>query len=212
MLKIDLLPRTDRRTSSAPIGQWQRLPIVWVGAGVILMLALAPLLLVQVQKRKVAQLNARLKLLQPKRAAIDQVQQMLSRLREQESAFSRLSREGDRWSKRLNTLSDVTPDGVWFEELVLDRTKGLVIRGSAIGEGGAEMMRVGRLVQDLKADPGFSAAVKDIQIESIKRMQEREVEVVKFTLACALAGDQAVVEDSSSRPRGGTRRKPAAGK
>jgi hypothetical protein len=57
---------------------------------------------------------------------------------------------------------------------------------SAIAQGGTEMVTVGRLVQDLKADQYFALAVKDIQIESIKRVQEKEVEVVQFTLTCAL--------------------------
>ena len=91
------------------------------------------------------------------------------------------------WAKRLNTLSDVTPEGVWFTELSLDEDKGLVIQGSAIGQGGAEMVSVGRIVSDLKANADFSSVIKDIQIESIKRVQEKEVELVQFTLTCFLA-------------------------
>jgi len=63
-----------------------------------------------------------------------------------------------------------------------------VIQGSAIGQAaGSEMVSIGRLVQDLKADADFSAVVKDIQIESIKRSQDKEVEIVQFTLTCTLA-------------------------
>ena len=98
-----------------------------------------------------------------------------------------LKQERQLWSKRLNTLSNLTPDGVWFTELNFDQAKGLVVQGAAIGQGGDEMVTVGRLVQDLKADPDLASAIQDIQIESIKRAQEKEIEMVQFTLTCALA-------------------------
>ena len=188
MLQINLLPDSHRRAGAGSAEQLHRLPILWILLAFFIALGLVPALLVQLRNHQLARFKERIQTLEPKRAAVDQVERLLQRLREQEVAFTGLSRGAEYyWSKHLNTLSDVTPEGVWFSEFRLDREKGLIIRGSAIGEGGAEMMRVGRLVQELKADRGFSGAVRDIQIESIKRVQEKEIEVVRFTLACVLA-------------------------
>jgi len=187
MLRINLLPDTQKSSSATEALQLYRMPIVWVGAAVLVTLLLFPVFLYEIRVRELSSLRAQIDDLSPKRDAIDNVQRLLDRLREQEASFAGVSQDNHNWSARLNALSNVTPEGVWFEELYLEREKGLLIKGSAIGEGGAEMMRVGRLVQDLKGDAGFSSAVNDIQIESIKRVQSREVEIVKFTLSCTLA-------------------------
>ncbi|MDP3769281.1 MAG: PilN domain-containing protein, partial [Dehalococcoidia bacterium] len=128
--------------------------------------------------------------LRPKKTAVDEIRQFTEQLRVQEKAFKELRRgEGARrWSKRLNRLAVLTPDGIWYTDLTLEPEKGLVIQGAAIGQGGAETVSIGRLVSDLKADPDFTVAVKDIQIESIKRVLDGQVEVVQFTLTCALHG------------------------
>ena len=73
-------------------------------------------------------------------------------------------------------LTDTSSNGVFLGD-----------SSSAIGQGGSEMVNVGRLREDLKKDPDFAAAVKDIQIESVKRVQEKEIEIVQFTLSCTLA-------------------------
>ncbi len=192
MLKIDLLPESYRKSPTAAAAEFHRLPILRLILGVAVVLALVPMLLLHFKRQALTRLSREINALRPRRAEIEQVQQVLQELRKQEAAFSGLSRESHYyWSQRLNTLSNVTPDGVWFSELALEYPTSLIIRGSAIGDSGSEMMKVGRLVQDLKADAGFSTVVKDIQIESIKRIQEGDVEIVNFTLTCALAPPQA---------------------
>jgi Tfp pilus assembly protein PilN len=186
MLTVDLLPEAYRKASQTSFEQFHRTPLAWLLLTLLVMGMLVPLTLWSLRSRTLAQLNAKIQERRPKHEAIEQVQRLLHRLQEQETAFKGLMHEGGNWSRRLNTLSDVTPDGVWFTELMLERGKGLMIQGAAVGEGGAEMMRVGRLVQDLKANTDFSKVVKDIQIESIKREQDKEIEIVKFTLTCSL--------------------------
>lgn len=186
MLTINLLPQTARQSSPSAIDQFYRTPLFWLvitGTGLAVLSSIAMIVLSGQQLR---QLNAKMQSLQPKKAEVDQLQQSLQRLRAQEAAFQRIRRGQGLWSKRLAVLSRVTPEGVWFTDLSLDDTKGLVIQGSAISQGGAEMVSVGRLVSELKADPDFSSAVKEIQIESIKRVQDKELELVQFTLTCSL--------------------------
>ncbi|MEE8536787.1 MAG: PilN domain-containing protein [Acidobacteriota bacterium] len=186
MLKVNLLPESARQATLSPIEQFHRTPLMWLVVGAMLLFVLVLLVPLGIDGQRLHGLQAQIQVLQPKKLEVDRVQRFVRGLRAQQGAFRSMKQGGGKWAKRLNVLSDVTPDGVWFTELELDQDKGLIIRGSAIGQGGSEMVSVGRLRSDLKADPDFAAAIEDIQIESIKRIQEKNIEIVQFTLACAL--------------------------
>ena len=104
--------------------------------------------------------------------------------------FERLSHARSQWAHHLNVLSDVTPDGVWLTDFALDPDKGLVIQGSALAKGGEEIVRINRLVDGLNNDEQVSQVLRNIQIESVKRMKEDQVDVVEFTLTCTLAAGE----------------------
>ena len=186
MLKINLLPEGARKASVSPIEQFHRTPLMWLFVGGLVVFVLALFVPITLRHQQLRQLQAKIRTLEPKKREVDQLQRLLQRLRTQEQAFRGLGKGQNLWSKRLNILSDVTPEGIWFTDLTLEEGKGLVIQGSALGLGGAEMVGIGRLVQDLKTNPDFASAIKDIQIESIKRVQEKEIELAQFTLTCAL--------------------------
>jgi Tfp pilus assembly protein PilN len=191
MLKINLLPEGARKATLSPIEQFHRTPMMWIAVAGLVGFALALLVPIGIRRHQLHQLNVKIRLLEPRKQEVDQIQKLLQQLRVQEVAFQGLKRGQSLWSKRLNILSNVVPDGIWFTELALDPGKGLIVQGAALGQGGSEMVNVGRLVQDLKDAPDFSSAMKEIQIESIKRAQEKEVEIVEFTLACTLREGQA---------------------
>ena len=187
MLQINLLPESERKATLSPVEQFHRTPlmaIVIISMAAVVVVLLIPMSL---RRRQLQTLRTEIEALTPKKAELDQLQRVIHRLHAQETAFQGLEHGQRRWSKRLNTLSTLTPEGVWFTDLALDPARGLVIQGSAIGQGGTEMVHIGRLVQELKNDVDFAAAVKDIQIESIKRSQDHDIELVQFTLTCSLA-------------------------
>lgn len=189
MLNINLLPAAARKTVASPIEQFHRTPIVWLSVAAMLLLAGALAMPVRISEQRLTRLQRATSELRPRKAAVDEIRRFSEQLRAQEKAFKELGQgEGTRrWSKRLNRLSALTPEGVWYTDLTLERQKSLVIQGAALGQGGsAETVAIGRLVVDLKADPDFSSAVKDIQIESIKRVQDGQIETVQFTLTCEL--------------------------
>ena len=187
MLTINLLPEGARQTGLSQIEQFHRTPLMAIGVVVLVAVPLLLWLPVSVRNRELQQLTEKIQVLEPKKAQVDQLQRLLTQLRAQEQAFQGLGKGQSLWAQRLNTLSDVTPEGVWYTELSLDVEKGIVIQGSAIGEQvGPEMVSVTRLVKALEANPTFSSALKDIQIESIKRVPEGDIDIVQFTLACTL--------------------------
>ena len=187
MLQINLLPEGARKAMLSPVEHFHRTPLMWLSMALVIGFTCSLFIRISLRRGTLRGLNNKIHLLEPKKSALDELQQRLQQLRAQEAAFHGLRHAQGLWSKRLNTLSDMTPEGVWFTELSLDQKKGLIIQGSAIGQGGGgEMVNVGHLVQDLKANLDFSLAIKDIQIESIKRIQEKDVEIVQFTLSCPL--------------------------
>lgn len=190
MLRINLLPEASRKVTRSPIEQFHRTPLVWITLTAMVLLVVALALPVRMRQERLTRLEREIGDLRPRKTAMDEIRRFSEQLRAQEKAFKEL-RQGEssrRWSKRLNRLAALTPEGVWYTDLTLEPQKGLVIQGAAIGQGGAETVSIGRLVTDLKSDPDFAAAVKDIQIESIKRIQDGQIEVVQFTLTCALHG------------------------
>ena len=186
MLKINLLPETARKATLSPIEQFHRTPLMWIALVVMGGLPLMLVIPLQMYRQQLQQLTVKVNTLEPQRAAVDQLQRTLQQLRDQEAAFRGMAKGQGLWAKQLNSLSNLTPNGVWFTDLTLDQTKGLVIQGAAIGQADPEMANVTKLVRDLETDANFSSAVKDIQIESIKRVPEGDFEVVHFTLTCSL--------------------------
>lgn len=190
MITVNLLPEAYRKPKASSIEPFYRSPLAILVA-VTMASAVALLWSVSlVRERQRAVLQAKLKELQTKKTAADELKATVQQLQNHQVTLQQLTRERSSWSKNLNRLSDATPDGVWFTDLSLDQQKGLVIQGAAVGQGGEEMVRIGRLVNELKADPMFSAVVKDVQIESIKSVQEKELEIVEFTLTGGLVVSQ----------------------
>jgi len=187
MIRINLLPPSYRKPETQTIQQFHRSPLAFLIAGGLVGLLVLLLAFQQIRSAQLAKLDARLQQLAPQKAAVDELRLAVQRLRDQAAVYERLTKGRQRWTKVLNTLSDVTPDGVWYTDLSFDLDRGLVVQGSAIGQGGEEMVRIGRLVQDLKTNPGFASLIQDVQIESIKSVQDKELELIEFTLTGGLA-------------------------
>lgn len=188
LLKINLLPATARQPSLSVVEQLVRMPLARVGAAGMVALTLLVGGVVVVQGGRLVQLQVKIKVLEPKKAEIDQLQQFIRQLHAQEAVFKSLqSDERHRWSMRLQELSEATPEGVWYIEFEMDQGKGLVIRGTALGEGSNQTVRVNQLVEELKGQPKFSAAIKDLQIESVKAAEDGDISLAQFVLTGGFA-------------------------
>lgn len=188
MLKINLLPDEQRKTTPTKVEQFHRSPLMVIVVVVAVGIPVLLWLPVGMHAQQLRILEGNIRVLEPKKAEVERLQEILQRLRAQEAAFQELSKGRALWAQRLNTLSDMTPEGVWFTELTLELPKGLIIQGMALeGESESGMGSVTKLVQQLKGAADFMAAVKDVQIESIKQVQEGEMEMTQFTLNCLLA-------------------------
>ncbi len=186
MIIINLLPQSYRKQKVSSIQQFHRSPLAFMVGGVVLGLALVLAAWWQLNQMQLSKLTSHLQQVAPQKEQLDALKASVQALRNQDAVFQRVSRERKRWANILNILSDTLPDNVWFTDLSLDQ-QGLVVQGSAIAQGGEEMVRIGRFVQELKKSPEFAVMIRDIQIESIKTVQDKDVEIVEFTLTCKLA-------------------------
>ncbi|MBI4597229.1 MAG: PilN domain-containing protein [Candidatus Omnitrophica bacterium] len=189
MLKVNLLPERERRAATSTVEHFHRTPLAAILASLIFVIPIALGVSVSVVHRRAEQDQQRIAALEPKKQQLDQLQQSLQRLRGQEDAMNAIIKPGhDLWSARLNEMSTHTPDGLWFREMTLDPQKGLVIQGSAVDQKESGMASVTEFVQSLKASKDVTSAVKEVRIESIKRVQDGQVEIVQFTLTGVLQG------------------------
>jgi Tfp pilus assembly protein PilN len=187
MVHINLLPTAYRKPQASSAQQFIRSPLAFLVAGCLAGVSVLLVVVAQMRQATLVNLEVQIRELEPKRKSIDDLRKTVEMLREQKGLLETVVKSRSQWARRLNQLSNVTPDGVWFTDLLIDGEKGLVLQGSAVGQGGAEMVQIGRLAQDLKSDATFSSAVRDIQIQSIESVQEQETEVVKFTLTGMLS-------------------------
>jgi len=181
-LTINLLPPEKRHDTTKSVEQLHRMPLVWIIAGVFVVIPLLLAFPLHMRRKRFSILTREVEELRPKKKIVEELRKRTEQLRVRESGFREINSTRNHWGRRLNTLSDLTPKGVWFTDMAIDETTGLVIHGSAIGQNGAEMVNIGRLVQGLKSDEQFTNGVEGLQIESIKRLQDGEIEVVRFTL------------------------------
>ena len=188
LVKINLLPESHRRPSASSAQQFVRSPLALIIAVLLASSAGFLVMASQMRQRRLSQIQQCIQQIDSKKASIEELSRAVEKLRAQKSMFEGLVQSRSQWARYLNLLSDVTPDGVWFTDLQLDMEKGLILEGSAIGQGGKEMQNIGQLAQELKTNPVFSGAIKDIQIQSIASQQDEETEVIKFTLTGTLSG------------------------
>lgn len=187
MIRVNLLPKSHRKPPASSAEQLVRSPLALITGAVLAGLLALLGLIAQMRQVSLNGLQGRVQQVEPARAKVEALSASVRQLKEQQALLERIIKSRSQWARHLNQLSNVTPEGVWLTELSLNAEKGLVIQGSAIGQGGEEMVQIGRLAQDLKADATISSTIKDIQIQSIESVQEKDIEVIHFTLSGALA-------------------------
>ncbi len=190
MFRINLLPEAERRVAPSLLHALPRTPLAWI---VFTVMVAIPLLLwvpLQMARQQLNRVEVALQPLRPQKEEADRLQQLIRELQAQQGLLHQGTGNSQAtWWQRLNALSDLLPDGVWLTEIAFDQAKGLVIEGMAIGQGDPELVGVARLVQGVKADARFASLVTDVEIDSVKRMQDGAIEVAQFHVTCALRGE-----------------------
>ena len=182
MLNINLLPEESRKIDQTSLQQFHRTPFMWIVAGMMVTSLLGLMGIVSLRRIQAQKITSELESLQPKKLVIDQLQKFVKGLQDEQLAFERLRGKETAWAKRLTVLADIVPEGIWFTNLVWDPTEGLRLEGVAIQEDGAEMSKLSRFIETLKTHPSFGPELTEVKIDSVQRMQDESIEMVKFTI------------------------------
>ncbi len=86
MLRVNLLPESERKATLSPVEQLHRTPLVWVvvaGMGFLVLALWIPLTL---RQRELKILDGQIQVLAPKKVEVDHLQEFTRQLRGQESA------------------------------------------------------------------------------------------------------------------------------
>ena len=91
---------------------------------------------------------------------------------------------------KLNTLSQLLPEGLWLNELNFARQKGktnfiLTLKGYAYNRKGQDQIKViNKFLEDLKSSPEFCAGFAAIKLDSISNEKYLEAPTVSFQASC----------------------------
>lgn len=181
MIEINLLPENLRAKKEIDAGLGQIMHFVKIGvavlAGIHLLLFFVSLAYNYVGLR-LAKNRARITWQDADTAGL---QKEFSAIQNRAKVITDLTKEKSEWAERLDRLSSVLPNGVWFNSIQAE--KGLLnIRGSVVSLKGDEVEILHIFLDNLKKDAFFSARLKNIDVVSIDRSNLFGVEVADFSI------------------------------
>ena len=118
----------------------------------------------------------------PQKNKIDALKNEYESVSDKTRAIDKLTKKGRiSWAKKLNSLSDVLMQGVWLRRLDFSGSQ-LTLEGSSVSLKGEDVILVNRFTSKLKNNSDFYSNFKELEVESIKRRQIKNIEVADFIL------------------------------
>lgn len=193
MIEINLLPEELRVKKKAvketPDKPTQLDNLIYVIPAILLVVILIHLYLGIVffaRSRVLAGLEQTWKKLEPQRAQIMGLKNVLTAESSDAQTVQALLVKRVRVAPKLNKLSlDLLP-GIWFNSVTFDQ-KNLIVRASVVSLKMDEMDVINTFVDTLKEDKDFSADFANMEIGSVQRKMVGTYDVVDFVLTAAIA-------------------------
>ena len=130
-------------------------------------------------------LNRRLLALAPQKKELDEFNKEYS-VASQDAGFIRLlSEKSIPWAKKLNKLSLNLPPGIWFNDISVN-AKDITIQGSVISLEKEEVNLINKLLDNLKADTGFSGDFTGFELTNVQKKNIGGLDIADFILTGAL--------------------------
>lgn len=101
------------------------------------------------------------------------------------SLLKELSARRILWAQKLNALSLDLPSGVWFNSIVIN-DKNITIQGSVISLQKQEVSLINKLLENLKADTGFSKNFFSLELSNVQKRVSGGYDISDFTLTGVL--------------------------
>ena len=188
MININLIPPHLKKKAKSKLLGKVNIPlevIIGCGGGLLVLLGVVHVLLLFVNIGKLAQHKTLQKQWETMRPGKEKVDSVVNEMRVFQGKYKVIEditgKSGLLWARKLNTLSDSLPRGVWLKKIVLDE-KMLFIEGSAISKETTEIMSIHRLTSNLKRDDDFLEHFVDLEMGSMQRRKIKNVEIADFVI------------------------------
>lgn len=189
MIEVNLLPPELRKKGSKVKIPIPKESLYLVGGGVIFFLLLIHLILMgalATKNVKYMRLNLEWQNMLPNKKRIDTLKEDQKAIADKIRSIDKLTKKGRiSWAKKLNIVSDVLPQGVWIRRINFSGSE-LMIEGSSVSLRGEEVILVNKFASALKNNVDFGLDFQDLEVNSIKRRQIKNIEVADFILIALL--------------------------
>lgn len=190
-ITVNLLPdavkpakRAGRMSLQLPGGQQLKRIGLWAGS-IVLVAAAGIGAVGMIRHHAETRLRHEWDALSDQRLRLAQLQAEQARLETRFNVLSKLVEASPVWSQRLNRLSDLAPDGVWFLRLTIDSPDKLLLEGSALERSGDGMQSVSQCLSALQGEQTFTSVFRQLTLQSVKTRTLGSTEVLDFAILCA---------------------------
>ncbi|MCQ9208022.1 MAG: hypothetical protein NG712_01395 [Omnitrophica bacterium] len=193
MIEINLLPLELREKKKVVFEQFFKTRSAFIILGILILLHALMHILFALNGMRLSKLEKSWQGLSEKREQIAQLNREVAKFDREIPLIEQLIETRILWSEKLNRISDLIINGIWLNEVVLEKQKArarggtsehLMIRGSAASRTKDEPALIGRFMQNLKDDSIFSADFVEIELGPIKKRQIAQTEVMDFVFIC----------------------------
>lgn len=156
--------------------------IIFAIVGFLILLHLLLGLWVVIRQYQLKNLNNQWPQFKSDKEKIDALKKDLNSLESNVKTVEKLTTKRIIWSKKLETISNLMPKGIWLTYLTISPDK-FSLQGSAISKKGEEMALISKFLNDLKANTDFSKQIKNLEIGPLQRRLIKDWEVIDFVFA-----------------------------
>ncbi|MBL7069102.1 MAG: hypothetical protein ISS34_04520 [Candidatus Omnitrophica bacterium] len=214
MIEINLLPENLRKKK--PIFQMPEIKItsapIIIGIAVLLVLIHGlTMLTINLQRRAIDKMSVEWQREKIEKESIELTRRENIKMRRKIDAIEDLMSRKILWAKKLNQLSDLVIDGIWYTSLSIDRKTVIVepkegasgksmamrrfatervqipylsIEGEVSSSYGDELAIISRFIDGLKSEKDFFKDFSNIELDSTTLHEIENVEVMKFNINC----------------------------
>lgn len=156
--------------------------IFWWILGIIISLHLLLILIMLGENFYLKTLNAKLNENMPKTQETLATTKEINSLQDEQAGLNKLFGKRIIWAKKLNTISNQLPTGIWLNRIIITESL-FSMEGSSVSLKAEEMKSINAFLESLKKETDFVADFQDLALKSIQRRSIKLIEVVDFIIA-----------------------------
>lgn len=187
MIEINLLPEEMRRENRFRFNlDIEASKVGFLAGGVLIGFLIIVVILFSigssVRKGQTANLIKKEQRILPQKSEVEAVNKEIAVLNAKMAALQGIARRRYLWAEKLNQLSDMILQGIWFTRIYTDSGERLIIEGGVISKREEAMAAVGNFMKEIRGNEAFFKDFTNIKLESVQRKSLDERDVVDFRI------------------------------